>query len=304
MKVSIGIPAHNEEANIGRLLDNLLTQTLKDDTDLEEILVVADGCTDQTVDIVKGFKEKNDIIKLIELKERHGLSFTFNTVVSHASDEILIVVNADTLPELGCIARLVKAFKNKRVGCVVGRAVPIDDPETIWGYIHHLLFKWNYLPEFFRVDFEGCCALRRELVEPVPTDILDYEPYIDAAIRRKGYNVVGALDSITYTKGADRLWDFLNQRKRTFFMHLQTMRKLEMVEPRLNFTKVLKTIPKYLSLHPKKLFWFLATSILIAYCYFQAWYDFQRGASYDKWKMVPSTKKLTRQKRILALKKH
>nr|NIN64639.1 glycosyltransferase [Anaerolineae bacterium]NIN94878.1 glycosyltransferase [Anaerolineae bacterium]NIQ77929.1 glycosyltransferase [Anaerolineae bacterium] len=55
MRCSVGITAHNEEANIARLLDAMLTQQL-DEVEITEIIVVASGCTDNTCDIARDFE--------------------------------------------------------------------------------------------------------------------------------------------------------------------------------------------------------------------------------------------------------
>ena len=52
MDVSVGIMAFNEEKNMGRLLKALLSQELKK-VRIEEIIVVSDGSTDKTNEIVK-----------------------------------------------------------------------------------------------------------------------------------------------------------------------------------------------------------------------------------------------------------
>lgn len=287
MRVSIGIPAHNEEANIQKLLNNLIRQEVPDWAKIEEILVVADG-TDRTVEIIKDFQNENPLVKLIY--EEGSLTKKFNMLLNKARGEILVVVNADTLPNFGTIERLIQPFKDRAVGSVVGKAVPINDPQSFWGYVHHLFYKCNYLPEFLRVDFEGACSLRQALVKHIPLDILDYESYIDMVIRRKNYKVVHDPNAVTYMKAPDNLGDFLNQRRRTFFMHLQTQRKLNTPMSRLSFSRVLTTVVKNLSVNPKKLFWFFTILILSTYCYLHARYDFVTGKSYFMWRIVPSTK--------------
>jgi len=67
--IGIGIAAHNEEANIGKLLQNLLTQPLEDSVLLEEIIVVASGCTDRTEEIVEEFAMKDKRVMLITEEE-------------------------------------------------------------------------------------------------------------------------------------------------------------------------------------------------------------------------------------------
>jgi len=287
MQVTIGIPAHNEEANIAKLLDNLIRQTVPDWAKIQEILVVADG-TDRTVEIVKDFQNEHAAISVIN--EEGSLMKKFNTMLGKARGEILVVVNADTLPRRGTLELLIKPFKDEKVGSVIGKGVPVNDPESFWGYVHHLFYKCNYLPEFLRVDFEGACALRQGAVKRVPLDILDYETYVDAVVVGKGYRIVYAPAAVTYMKAPDNLQDFLNQRRRTFFMHLQTQRKLKTPMSRLSLTKVLIAVLKNLSLNPKKLVWFLTISILSAYCYVLAQHDLANGKSYFMWNVVPSTK--------------
>ena len=72
MKISIIICAYNEENGIGRLLKNLDTQRLPSEITDYETIVVASGCTDRTVSIVKAFMSENSKIRLIEQKKRRG----------------------------------------------------------------------------------------------------------------------------------------------------------------------------------------------------------------------------------------
>jgi glycosyltransferase involved in cell wall biosynthesis len=54
LRCSVGVTAYNEEANIGRLLDALLAQHLRA-VEISEIIVVASGCTDNTIPIVESY---------------------------------------------------------------------------------------------------------------------------------------------------------------------------------------------------------------------------------------------------------
>ena len=58
-KISVIIPAYNSEKFIGQTLDSLLNQTLKD----IEVIIVNDGSTDKTQEIVDAYKARSSIFK-------------------------------------------------------------------------------------------------------------------------------------------------------------------------------------------------------------------------------------------------
>ncbi len=94
-KVSIGIPALNEEANIGRILEDLLAQD-QQEIDIKTILVYSDGSTDSTNKIVASFSHSHPVIKLIASKIRHGLAYGQNIIYKNAKSDYLVVIQADT----------------------------------------------------------------------------------------------------------------------------------------------------------------------------------------------------------------
>src|SRR3989338_7410005 len=95
IKVSVGIPAYNEEANIKNLLTALLGQK-QDGFELLEIIVVSDGSSDKTADIVRSLN--NSLINLIEDKERLGQQARQNQILKMNGSDLLVIIEADTLP--------------------------------------------------------------------------------------------------------------------------------------------------------------------------------------------------------------
>jgi len=79
LTVTIGIPAFNEEANIGFLLKDVLMQKTNS-FKLTNILVSSDGSTDKTKFIVEAFKDKR--IKLLANIERKGQSYRQNQIMN------------------------------------------------------------------------------------------------------------------------------------------------------------------------------------------------------------------------------
>lgn len=93
--VTIGIPAHNEENNIGNLLENVLQQQFVGVT-LSEIIVFSDDSTDRTAEIATSFATRG--VRLMESEKRLGKNGAQNILAREARGDILVLLDADVLP--------------------------------------------------------------------------------------------------------------------------------------------------------------------------------------------------------------
>lgn len=107
MKVSVIIPTYNEEKVIGNCISSLSSQTLKE----LEIIVVDDGSTDKTLEVVKGFKE----VKIFTQGHR-GAGAARNFGVKHARGEILVFVDADMTFDNEFLKKLINPISRTIVG--------------------------------------------------------------------------------------------------------------------------------------------------------------------------------------------
>ncbi|QQS39491.1 glycosyltransferase family 2 protein [Candidatus Woesebacteria bacterium] len=138
--VTIGIPAYNEEANIGRLLSALLKQK-QENFILEKIIVVSDESTDKTEEIVKAIKDKR--IELLRNRKRLGKSLSQNIIVKKLVSDYLVIFDADILPKTsGVLENILKPFiKNPKVGLVGGKVEAIKQTtlfENVLNYSSHM----------------------------------------------------------------------------------------------------------------------------------------------------------------------
>lgn len=93
--ITIGIPAYNEEANIEFLLSSLVRQKVKN-ARIVEIIVISDGSNDST--LIKAKTIQDPRIKVINEKTRRGTSIRQNEILKLSRGDILVLINADTLP--------------------------------------------------------------------------------------------------------------------------------------------------------------------------------------------------------------
>ena len=111
MKISVVIPAYNEEKYIGGCLDELITSAGKD---IFEIIVVDNASTDHTAQVAKKYKG----VKVVR-EARKGLTRARQAGLMAAKGDLIAYIDADTHVKPGWFARVKKEFeKNPRLVCL------------------------------------------------------------------------------------------------------------------------------------------------------------------------------------------
>lgn len=112
MKVSIVIPAYNEEKYVTKCIESLLKQTYQD----FELIFVDDGSTDNTKEIIKEFIKKDKRIKL--LTQKHGgPGRGRNLGVKNSKGEIIVLIDADMEFYKDYVKNLIQPIlKGKEIG--------------------------------------------------------------------------------------------------------------------------------------------------------------------------------------------
>lgn len=115
--VSILIAAFNEVRHIGKTLENTLA--LDYDRRLLQIIVASDGSTDGTDDVVKTFADRGVI--LLRQEPRNGKTAALNGAVAHATGEIVVFADANSMFDRAALRHLVSNFADPSVGYVTGK---------------------------------------------------------------------------------------------------------------------------------------------------------------------------------------
>lgn len=93
MIVSIIMPTYNAASNVAESIESILAQTLSD----WELIISDDCSTDETVNIVNGYTEQFDNIKLITSNKNQGSAIARNTAVDESSGRYIAFLDADDL---------------------------------------------------------------------------------------------------------------------------------------------------------------------------------------------------------------
>ncbi|MGB2865501.1 MAG: glycosyltransferase [Sedimentisphaerales bacterium] len=102
--VSVIMPAYNAAAYIAEAIESVLIQNYRN----FELLIINDGSTDNTEEIVAGFKDKS--IKYFR-QENRGLAATHNAGIRHSRGEFVIKLDADDMMTPDFIARHLQEFE-------------------------------------------------------------------------------------------------------------------------------------------------------------------------------------------------
>jgi len=127
-KVSIGIPAYNEETNIANAIMSVLKQE-NDNFILVEVVVLSDGSSDNTNRIVKSLANKK--IKLVTGYQRKGKSYRLNQFFSMINSEMAILLDADCVIESDAIYQIVKSHQQSKKVSYFGancKSLPATNP--------------------------------------------------------------------------------------------------------------------------------------------------------------------------------
>jgi cellulose synthase/poly-beta-1,6-N-acetylglucosamine synthase-like glycosyltransferase len=222
LKALIGIPAYNEEKNIRRLLESLSKACSKIEDECT-ILVISSGSTDQTDMIVRDYMKSDTDVKLVTEEERKGKVSAINLLLDEAQDyDVMICMGADNLPDDDAVGRLCEAFRDPNVGIVGAHPVPVDDPNSFWGWISHTLWNIHHLVSLEHPKTSGeLFAIRSNIVKELPPGIINDDMYLQALVEQKGHKAVYLSDVHVSLKGPSGLRDFIRQRRRVIFGHIQ-----------------------------------------------------------------------------------
>ncbi|MBX0312411.1 MAG: glycosyltransferase family 2 protein, partial [Sulfurihydrogenibium sp.] len=129
--VSVLVPMHNEEKVASYILDLLVASDYPKEK--LEIIPINDHSTDRTKEIIEEYAQKYPFIKPLHRYGDlpRGKQNGLNDALKIAKGDIILVYDADYLPPKGQIRTLAIAFKDPRIGAVMGRVVPINAEKNL-----------------------------------------------------------------------------------------------------------------------------------------------------------------------------
>jgi cellulose synthase/poly-beta-1,6-N-acetylglucosamine synthase-like glycosyltransferase len=293
LRVSIGIAAYNEENNIARLLDSIITQKLSQVT-ITEIFIISSGSTDKTNDITKKYVKRYKKIKLVPQKKRLGKASAVNLLLSRAKEKIIILISADVILKQGTLEKLVIPLQKKDVGIVGSHPVPLNDPKTFFGFSAHLMWNLHHWISLTSPKMGECIAFRKTFKQIHVLTAVD-EVNIESLIKGQGYKAIYEPKAIIYNKGPENLKEFITARRRIYVGHLSTMYEYSYEVSTIGGIKILLLLGKHFQLSWRYIFWTPLVILLEMYSRLLGYMDYRLyKRSHTIWEVTKSTKKLPR----------
>lgn len=180
MSISVLVPALNEEKNICGVLDDIFGQDLGERLALDKVVVVSDGSTDSTEDLVRSRMEGEGRLELIVNETRRGKAACINIGKRDIDSDFLVLIDADTrLAGRQTLAALIDD-PDDDVGMMGGVPLPAQD---VRGLAPMIFTCGDILRDYIRCNFKGgsniysahgrILALSRELYRQVEIPSLD-----------------------------------------------------------------------------------------------------------------------------------
>ena len=142
MFLSVIIPAYNEEKRITKTLLSV-EEYLKRQPYSYEILVVSDGSTDSTIEVVSRLKEQISSLRIINNKENHGKGFVVRQGMLAAGGDIRLFMDADNSTNIDQVSKFLPYFQQGYDVLVAKRIVVVKQPWTreFLGWVFRLIVR-------------------------------------------------------------------------------------------------------------------------------------------------------------------
>jgi glycosyltransferase involved in cell wall biosynthesis len=193
MILSILIPAYNEKKTIAEILERIESVNLDDISFEKEIIIIDDGSTDGTKEILNGLEGK---YKIIYHSQNKGKGAAIRTGLERASGDYVIIQDADLEYDPQDYRKMIESAIKNRAQAVYGsrRLNPYNKPRYASYYLGGIFLNWmTRLISGIKITDESTCykLFKTELIKSLALKCegFDFCPEVTMKIAKRGIKI-------------------------------------------------------------------------------------------------------------------
>jgi biofilm PGA synthesis N-glycosyltransferase PgaC len=228
------IPAHNEAGVLRECLDAVRAQTLP----VDEIVVVADSCTDDTVSVAESYGA------VVVETEQGGKAASQQVGLAHVRGDILVCIDADTVIDVDVVEKFVEEL-DAGADATCANMLPMPQQRGFWVANRRFAYalgrywwRWSQAQVGRLMVLSGCAyALRTDTVRCIggfPGELITCDMDLTWSLYRAGYKATFCHKAIAYTYDPETFAVYTKQMRRWasgFFQNFQSHRDLVFRSP-------------------------------------------------------------------------
>jgi glycosyltransferase involved in cell wall biosynthesis len=294
--ITVLIPALNEEKNIGKLIADVLAQKVPPEFHEPNVLVISDGSTDSTNQIVADIARSSSRVALEINKERIGKIFSVGKGFHKIESDYLIMFDADVALKSDTIFNLCNAALASDCYLVAGNPIPFSPKSLLNVAEQASMFSWHLVQAIKKLQPKSIYSahgrilmLKKIFYKNINIDKLS-TPGDDQFIYLQSQgSFVYADNAIVFYKLPSAISDYLKQNVR--FRKAQEIRKIGDYDVKKTFfiNRKMMLLAKVVSRHPYR---FTMWAVLFLVGFFKYALIKRIGDRSDGWGIASSTKEI------------
>lgn len=188
--VSVIVPVYNGADYVGKLIQSFLDQTYQS----FELILINDGSTDNSLEILQEFQERNSDKIVVYTQKNQGIARTRNRGIQYASGFYIMFADNDDYVQPDYIETLVQAIEKQDADMVICSCRKVDpDGNTLYEQVMDQT-EWSK----FRMIAPWARIIRRDFVLSNHLEFGDFKVGEDVFFTVTAYNLSDKIEAIPY----------------------------------------------------------------------------------------------------------